>query len=121
MLALRAHTQARRASEEPGQASEPCETRCLARSASCPIEAKPGARLLSSERAVFMNAQEHYRAGHLQEALAAATADVKSHPADTTRRGFLCELLCFAGDWERADRQLDALAQQDPEAMVGIS
>lgn len=68
-----------------------------------------------------MNAHEHYRAGHLQEALAAATADVKSHPADTARRGFLCELLCFAGELERADRQLDALGQQDPEALVGVS
>src|SRR5262245_15893865 len=68
-----------------------------------------------------MNAQDHYRAGHPQEAMAAATAEVKSRPTDTAQRGFLCELLCFAGDLERADRQLDVLGQQDPEALVGIS
>src|SRR5262249_31933199 len=42
------------------------------------------------------------------------------HPTDRGIRGFLCELLCFSGDLERADRQLDALLHQDPEVMAGI-
>lgn len=67
-----------------------------------------------------MNAKEHYQAGNLVEAVAAATEDVKSHPTDTSRRGFLCELLCFAGEFERADSQLDAIGHQDPQSMVGI-
>ncbi len=68
-----------------------------------------------------MNAKEHYQAGNLAEAVAAAIEDVKRHPADTEPRGFLCELLCFVGEWERADRQLDTLAEQDPKAMLGLS
>jgi type VI secretion system protein ImpE len=68
-----------------------------------------------------MNARQHYDAGNLREAIAAATAEVKQAPADPDRRGFLCELLCFAGELERADVQLDAMGSQAPEAMVGIS
>lgn len=33
----------------------------------------------------------------------------------------LSELLCFSGDLERADKQLDAAAQIDPDSMVGVS
>jgi type VI secretion system protein ImpE len=68
-----------------------------------------------------MNASELFEAGKLNEAVAAALDAVKSAPADTGRRRFLCELLCFAGDLERADRQLDALAQQDPKAVATVS
>jgi type VI secretion system protein ImpE len=65
-------------------------------------------------------AQEHYREGRLQEAITAATDDVRQHPTDSGRRSFLCELLCLIGDLERADRQLDTLGHQDPEVMVGV-
>lgn len=68
-----------------------------------------------------MTPREHYQAGRLDEAVKAASEEVKKHPADTSRRGFLCELLCFAGDMERADKQLDAMGQQDPQTTVGIS
>jgi type VI secretion system protein ImpE len=68
-----------------------------------------------------MNAREYYQAGDLEQAVAAALAEVKGHPTDLDRRGFLAELLCFAGDLERADRQLDALGQQSPEAMLGVA
>jgi len=64
--------------------------------------------------------QDHYREGRLQEAITAATADVRQHPTDSGRRSFLCELLCLIGDLERADRQLDTLGHQDPEVMVGV-
>src|SRR6516162_1699936 len=66
-------------------------------------------------------AQEHYREGRLQEAITAATDDVRQHPTDSGRRGFLSELLCLTGDLERADRQLDTLGHQAPEVMVGVS
>lgn len=68
-----------------------------------------------------MNAKEHYQAGNLSEAVAAATEGVKEHPTDTGRRGFLAELLCFAGDFQRADLQLDAMGHQDPQVIVGVS
>src|SRR5438128_1841816 len=67
-----------------------------------------------------MNAHDHYQTGNLREALTAALEDVKHHPTDTGKRGFLCELLCLAGDLERAERQLDALGQQDAETMLSI-
>ena len=66
-------------------------------------------------------AQEHYREGRLQEALTAATGDVRQRPTDSGRRTFLCELLCLAGDLERADRQLDALSHQQPDGALSTS
>ena len=68
-----------------------------------------------------LNAHEAFQAGKLQDAIAGATDAVRSAPTDTGKRGFLAELLCFAGEWERADKQLDALGHQDPETMLGIS
>jgi type VI secretion system protein ImpE len=47
--------------------------------------------------------------------------EVKKHAADATRRGFLAELLCFAGNWDRADLQLDTMGHADPQAMMGLS
>lgn len=67
-----------------------------------------------------MNAHEYYREGDLPQAIGAALGDVKQYPSDLDRRGFLSELLCFAGDLERADKQLDALSLQSPESMLGI-
>jgi type VI secretion system protein ImpE len=68
-----------------------------------------------------MTPQELFKAGSLPEAITAATEEVKRHPADTSRRGFLCELLCFAGDFQRADVLLDALSTQDPQSALGVS
>jgi type VI secretion system protein ImpE len=64
---------------------------------------------------------EHFQAGRLQEAIDAALAEVKKDPSDVDRRGLLAELLCFAGDWERADKQIDTMGLQDPQAIVGLS
>jgi len=68
-----------------------------------------------------MTASEFYRAGQLADAIAAATEEVKRHPVETSRRGLLAELLCFAGQWERADLQLEIISQQDPQLTLGIS
>lgn len=68
-----------------------------------------------------MNAKEHYQAGRLTEAVAAASEEVKRHPTDLDRRGLLGELLCFVGELERADLQLDAMGHQDPQLAVGVS
>ena len=67
-----------------------------------------------------MNAHEFFKAGQLREALAASLADVREHPTDTARRLFLAELLSFSGELERADNQLSALGQNDPQAMALI-
>lgn len=68
-----------------------------------------------------MNATQHFQAGGLREAIAAAVDEVKRNPTDTARRGFLCELLCFSGDLERIDTHLNLLADQDPQAALGIA
>lgn len=68
-----------------------------------------------------MSARELYQSGQLTEAVAAAVGEVKKKPGDLGARAFLCELLCFAGDLERADKQLDTVGQQSPEAMVGVA
>jgi type VI secretion system protein ImpE len=65
-----------------------------------------------------MTPQEYYEDGKLREAVTAATEAVRQHPADQARRRFLVEMLLFCGDWERADRHLDALAHQDPQTAV---
>lgn len=66
-----------------------------------------------------MNAQELFRAGRLYEAIEALGAELRRDPTDAQRRTFLFELLCFAGDYVRAERQLDVLAQRGPDAAMG--
>jgi type VI secretion system protein ImpE len=68
-----------------------------------------------------MSAADLYRAGRLQEAIDAALAEVKAKPSDTGCRSFLCELLCFSGAIDRADKQLDTLSQLSPELGVAIA
>jgi type VI secretion system protein ImpE len=67
-----------------------------------------------------MNAQELYRAGRLGEAIKALSAEVRDNPTDARRRTFLFELLCFAGEYARADKQLEVLAQAGPGSEIGV-
>ena len=67
-----------------------------------------------------MNAQELYRAGRLTDALKALSAEVRDNPTDARRRTFLFELLCFAGEYGRADKQLEVLAQAGPNSEIGV-
>jgi type VI secretion system protein ImpE len=64
-----------------------------------------------------VNAHQLFHAGKLREAIDAVVEEVRAHPADTGRRLFLSELLCFAGELERADGHLDAIAHADPKSM----
>src|SRR5262245_23650520 len=43
-----------------------------------------------------------------------------SRPTDIQRRTFLFELLCFVGDCQRAERQLDVLGHQSTTAEIGV-
>ena len=67
------------------------------------------------------DAREHFSAGRLAEAVTAATAEVRAKPTDVPARLFLAELLCFAGELERADKQLDVIADQDMSMAVGVA
>jgi type VI secretion system protein ImpE len=66
-------------------------------------------------------AKEHYEAGRLSEAIAAQAAEVKSNPANTDKRGFLCELLTFGDNLDRVDKHLDVMGRQDPKIQLGLA
>jgi type VI secretion system protein ImpE len=66
-----------------------------------------------------MIAQQLFQAGQLDEAVKAITAEVRDNPTDPKRRTFLFELLCFAGDYPRAEKQLDVLSQGGPQSEMG--
>lgn len=57
--------------------------------------------------------------GNLDGAIQEALNAVRSKPTDVTARIFLFELSCFSGDWERAEKQLEVIGQQDAIAMIG--
>lgn len=67
-----------------------------------------------------MNPQELYREGRLTDAIKALSAELRDNPTDTRRRTFLFELLCFAGEYDRADKQLEVLAQAGPDSELGV-
>jgi type VI secretion system protein ImpE len=66
-----------------------------------------------------MTARELYQAGKLDEAVLALNNELRDNPADKQHRTFLFELLCFAGNYDRAEKQLDILAQESPDSMTG--
>jgi type VI secretion system protein ImpE len=66
-----------------------------------------------------MTPRQLLNAGRLTGALQALTAEVRDNPADTQRRIFLFELLCFAGEYGRAEKHLDVLAQDSQAASLG--
>jgi type VI secretion system protein ImpE len=66
-----------------------------------------------------MNAQQLYQAGRLDEAVQVLGSTLRSDPANVRARTFLFELLCFAGQYERAAKQLDIIADSSKEANLG--
>jgi type VI secretion system protein ImpE len=67
-----------------------------------------------------MDAVALYRAGQLKPAITALGEELKKQPLDAKRRTMLFELLCFAGEYDRAEKQLDMLADSSKEAIAGI-
>jgi len=47
------------------------------------------------------------------------SAELRNNPSDTRRRTFLFELLCFSGEYGRAEKQLDVLAEAGPNSEIG--
>ena len=66
-----------------------------------------------------MNSRQFFDAGKLNSAIEALGIELRDNPTDTQRRTFLFELLCFAGSYDRAEKQLDILASGGPEAGMG--
>jgi type VI secretion system protein ImpE len=71
------------------------------------------------EHSALNEAKRLLDAGDLKAAIEAVTREVKARPADTAARTFLFELLVFAGEWERALRQLDVVAGQNTQSELG--
>jgi type VI secretion system protein ImpE len=66
-----------------------------------------------------MDAAQLLAAGRLKEAIEALGAEIRQHPTDTRRRTFLFELLVFAGEFERAAKHLNVLAETSRDAELG--
>ncbi|HEY6945449.1 MAG TPA: type VI secretion system accessory protein TagJ [Candidatus Acidoferrum sp.] len=67
-----------------------------------------------------MTVQQLFQAGRLEEAITALASEVRDNPTDLKRRTFLFELLCFAGDYSRAEKHLDVLSQGGPQSEMGV-
>lgn len=65
------------------------------------------------------SARELYTAGRLDAAIEQLGVELRSDPTDAQRRAFLFELLAFAGQYERAEKQLDVLARGGAPLQAG--
>lgn len=66
-----------------------------------------------------MKAKELFEAGKVREAERELTSHLRDHPMDAAQRTFLFELLCFSGDYDRAEKQLSVLAQGNADRELG--
>jgi type VI secretion system protein ImpE len=66
-------------------------------------------------------AKELFQAGRVSEAIAALGVWLRDNPTDVAQRTFLFELLCFAGQYDRAEKQLSVLSQGSKEAQLGAT
>ncbi len=68
-----------------------------------------------------MDALQLFRDGNLQEAIAVCTREVQSRPGQPDPRDLLSQLLCFTGEYERADKHLETLGTQFPDRAPVVS
>jgi len=66
-----------------------------------------------------MTPLELYKQGELREAIKVLGDELRSNPLDAKRRTFLFELLCFAGSYDRAEKQLDLLSGTSGQTAAG--
>lgn len=66
-----------------------------------------------------MSPEELVRTGKLADAIQALTLELRDYPDDRRRRTFLFELLCFAGQYDRAEKHLKVLAQASQDSEMG--
>lgn len=62
---------------------------------------------------------ELFKSGNVQEAASVLAASLRDRPTDTRSRTFLFELLCFSGQFDRAQKQLNILAEGSKEKEMG--
>lgn len=66
-----------------------------------------------------MTAKKLLDAGQVHNAEVALAAHLREHPTDVESRTFLFELLCFSGQYDRAEKQLGVLSQGRKESEMG--
>lgn len=66
-----------------------------------------------------MSVSALFQAGKLADTIGALAADLRNDPTDVRKRTFLFEMLCFAGEFDRAEKHLDFLADASKEASLG--
>lgn len=67
-----------------------------------------------------MDSKDLIKAGRLTEARKQLIEEVKSAPSDLARRTILFQVLSFYGEWDKAERHLDAIAARDSSAEIGV-
>jgi type VI secretion system protein ImpE len=66
-----------------------------------------------------LDAQKLYEAGKVDEAIGALAQRLRESPLDSRSRTFLFELLCFNGELDRAEKQLDILGDENADTRIG--
>jgi type VI secretion system protein ImpE len=84
------------------------------------LQERPG-RLAHPPPEDAMNASQLFKAGQLTEAIDAQIKEVKAQPLDQGKRLFLFELLAFAGEWDRARRQIEAVKYDDANLDTAVA
>ena len=64
-------------------------------------------------------AEQLYKAGRLEEAIEALNQELRKNPTDRHQRTFLFELLCFTGQFDRAEKQLELVIEGDQKRQMG--
>lgn len=65
-----------------------------------------------------MKAEDLFRDGKLDDAIRVLGSELRDDPSNVKKRTFLFELLCFAGEYDRAEKQLDLLGDQNQDSML---
>lgn len=68
-----------------------------------------------------MDPKQLFEAGDLPKAIEAQIALVKTAPTDLARRAFLFELYAFAGDYDRARKQLDFVKSMNAQSEWAVT
>ncbi|WP_321476569.1 type VI secretion system accessory protein TagJ [uncultured Paludibaculum sp.] len=66
-----------------------------------------------------MTPHQLFKEGKLTEAIDALVNFLRDNPGNAQQRTFLFELLCFAGEYDRADKHLDLLAGGTHDRQMG--
>ena len=68
-----------------------------------------------------MDSKELIKNGQLGEARAALVNEVKNRPGDPASRTLLFQVLLFCGEWDKANRHLEILAELDPQLSLTVA